>query len=165
MLGRFGPYFGPIFNNFPLLMHHPRYRRYDHDNAACQSDEDMKPAIHAGLYKYLPETPTPRSSKLRKPRKLRRHTKLMMSIIYRMHFLRVGVDFSVRRRFLVDFRRFCTFCARLKTDPFGWAPSSVDFILAIAILPHAHRDRFGFHFFVDFGLSLAADRLVKRGKY
>ena len=82
-----------------------------------------------------------------------------MSIIYRMHFLRVGVDFSVRRRFLVDFRRFCTFCARLKTDPFGWAPSSVDFILAIAILPHAHRDRFGFHFFVDFGLSLAADRL------
>ncbi len=60
---------------------------------------------------------------------------------------------------LVDFRRFCTFCARLKTDPFGWVPSSVDFILAIAILPHARRDRFGFHFFVDFGLSLAADRL------
>ncbi len=54
--GPFRPYFGPIFNNFPLLMHHPRYRRYDHDNAACQSDEDMKPAIHAGLYKYLPET-------------------------------------------------------------------------------------------------------------
>ena len=62
-------------------------------------------------------------------------------------------------QFAGDFRRFCTFCARLKTDPFGWAPSSVDFILAIAILPHAHRDRFGFHFFVDFGLSLAADRL------
>jgi hypothetical protein len=27
-------------------------------------------------------------------------------IIYRMHFLRFGVDFSVRRRFLVDFERF-----------------------------------------------------------
>jgi hypothetical protein len=47
---------------------------------------------------------------------------------------------------LVDFRRFCTFCARLKTDPFGWVPSSVDFILAIAILLHADRNLFGFHF-------------------
>jgi hypothetical protein len=70
----------------------------------------------------------------------------MTFIIYRMHFLRFEVDFSVRRRFLVDFRRFRTFCTRLKIDPFGWAPSSVGCRFAAAILLHAHRDRFGAHF-------------------
>jgi hypothetical protein len=80
-------------------------------------------------------------------------------IIYRMHFLRFGVDFSVRRRFLVDFGRFRAFFTRLKTDPFGWAPPSERCKLAASILLHADRNRFGFHFFVDFGLSLAADRL------
>jgi hypothetical protein len=65
---------------------------------------------------------------------------------------------------LVDFRRFSRVFTRLKIDPFGWAPSSVVCRLPAGILLHAHRDRFGFHFFVDFGLSLAADRLRNRRK-